>query len=85
MLVRGVFFDLYGTLLVPKNSKKAWKFANNAGIKPILIQHQSSKRILTENDYYSNSVAKSLNTENTMTNPWKVISNLRDLYKVLNL
>ena len=25
MLVKGVFFDLYGTLIIPKNNKKAWK------------------------------------------------------------
>ena len=25
MELKGVFFDLYGTLLVPKNSRKAWK------------------------------------------------------------
>ncbi|MFX0000607.1 MAG: HAD family hydrolase [Candidatus Hodarchaeota archaeon] len=24
MFIRGVFFDLYGTLLIPKNNKKAW-------------------------------------------------------------
>ena len=25
MLLKGFFFDLYGTLLVPKNNRKAWK------------------------------------------------------------
>jgi putative hydrolase of the HAD superfamily len=24
MLIKGVFFDLYGTILIPKNNKKAW-------------------------------------------------------------
>jgi len=28
MLLKGVFFDLYGTLLIPKNNKKAWKRTN---------------------------------------------------------
>jgi len=59
--------------------------ANNAGVKPILIQHQSSKKKIVENDYYSNTIAKNLNTQNSQINPWKVISNLKDLYKLLNL
>ncbi|MCK4781239.1 MAG: HAD family hydrolase [Candidatus Lokiarchaeota archaeon] len=67
------------------DSKEDVEGANNAGIKPIFIQRQSSKQILTDNDYFSKNIAKKLNTQNSRINPWKIISNLRDLYKIINL
>ncbi|GAH06906.1 unnamed protein product [marine sediment metagenome] len=41
--------------------------------------------MLTGNDYFSKNIAKKLNTQNSRINPWKIISNLRDLYKIINL
>jgi len=67
------------------DSKEDIEGANKAGIKPIFIQRQSSKQILTGNDYFSKNIAKKLNTQNSSINPWKIISNLRDLYKIINL
>ncbi len=67
------------------DSKEDIEGANNANIKPILIQHQSSKKMLSGNDYFSKKIAKRRNTQNMGMKPWKIISNLRDLYKLLNL
>ncbi|NVM38132.1 MAG: HAD family hydrolase [Candidatus Lokiarchaeota archaeon] len=67
------------------DSKEDIEGATNAGIKPILIQHQSSKRMLTGNDYFSKKIAKKLNLQNSRIKPWRTISNLRDLYKLLYL
>jgi len=67
------------------DSKEDIEGANNANIRPILIQRQSSKRMLTGNDYFSKKIAKRCNSQNLGMKPWKIISNLRDLYKLLNL
>ncbi len=67
------------------DSKEDIEGATNAGIKPILIQRQSSKRMLTGNDYFSKKIAKKLNLQNSRIKPWRTISNLRDLYKLLSL
>ncbi len=67
------------------DSKEDIEGANKTGIKPILIQRQTSKKILTGNDYFSKKIVKKMKKENSEINPWKTISNLRDLYKLLNL
>jgi len=67
------------------DSKEDIEGANKTGIKPILIQRQTSKKMLTGNDYFSKKIAKKLRKDNSEINPWKTISNLRDLYKLLNL
>ncbi len=67
------------------DSKEDIEGANNANIRPILIRRQSSKRMLTGNDYFSKKIAKRRNSQNLGIKPWKIISNLRDLYKLLNL
>ncbi len=67
------------------DSKEDIEGATNAGIKPILIQCQNSKRMLTGNDYFSKKIAKKLNLQNSRIKPWRTISNLRDLHKLLYL
>ncbi|MFX1312901.1 MAG: HAD family hydrolase [Promethearchaeota archaeon] len=67
------------------DSKEDIEGANNANIKPILIQRQGSKKILTGDDYFSKKKAKRLFIQNPKIEPWNTISNLRDLYKFLNL
>ncbi|MFW9990239.1 MAG: HAD family hydrolase [Candidatus Odinarchaeota archaeon] len=59
--------------------------ATKAGIKPILIQRQKIKRILTGNDYFSKKVGKNPKKDNLGITPWKIISNLRDLYEIVFL
>ena len=61
--------------------------ALNAGIKPILIQRQNLKKRMNMNDFNSK---KKLNEEEILTHnsnmiPFKTISRLKDLYKILNL
>ena len=67
------------------DSKEDIEGAINAGIKPILIQRQSSKRMLTGNDYFSKKKNKKLTEQDSRIKPWRIISNLRDLYKLLYL
>jgi len=67
------------------DSKEDIEGANNANIKPILIQRQKLKKLLSGNDYFSKKKAKKLNMQNSRIKPWKTISNLRGLYKLLNL
>ena len=67
------------------DSKEDIEGAINAGIKPILIQRQSSKRMLTGNDYFSKKKNKKLTEQYSRIKPWRIISNLRDLYKLLYL
>ncbi|MFX1500907.1 MAG: HAD family hydrolase [Promethearchaeota archaeon] len=59
--------------------------AISAGIKPILIQQKISKQSLTKNDYYSKNGSENLNTHNSYISPWKIISNLRELYEIFDL
>lgn len=66
------------------DSKEDIEGANYANIKPILIQRQSSKRLLSANDYASKRMIKNENIQNYDNKPWKIISNLRDLYKIIN-
>jgi len=75
----------YADVVFVGDSKEDIEGAINAGIKPILIQRQSSKRMLTGNDYFSKKIAKKLNLQNSRIKPWRIISNLRDLYKLLSL
>jgi len=67
------------------DSKEDIEGANNAKIKPILIQRQKLKKLLSGNDYFSKKIAKNPNMQNSRIKPWKTISNLQDLYKLLNL
>lgn len=71
------------------DSKEDIEGALNAGIKPILIQRQSFKKRLIGNDYYSKSVVKVKARENInqylKIKPFKTISRLKELYKILDL
>jgi len=67
------------------DSKEDIQGATNAGIKPILIQRQKSKKILAGNDYLSKNLPKKSNLQYSVVKPWKTVSKLRDLYKLLDL